>query len=111
MLLIAALLAWAAFYMMDRHWYHPLLEGAVDHAIALEKELASDVPGIGLATAIKNASGKNKLEIRSPTKMTIFYAIFGVILVVILVLVLSGVGTDEPSIPETPAPSPTAVER
>src|SRR6266566_3484878 len=38
-LLEAGLVAWLAFYMLDRWWYHRLLQGAVQHGEAIETEL------------------------------------------------------------------------
>jgi hypothetical protein len=99
-LLIGALAAWFAFYLMDRFWYHPLLKGAVNHALKLERELKPYVPGIGLATAIGDASpiilrakSQKPWKIRSPRKMDIFYAIFALAIIVFLVLVLTGIVT------------------
>jgi hypothetical protein len=122
MLLLGGLVAWAAFYLMDRHWYHPLLKGAVDHAKELEQKLAPHVPGVGLATAIANASPsvlrkadgvkrKTDWTLHSPRKMDIFYGLFGLVLIIIFVLVLFGVGTNNPSTRSSSLATPSPAVR
>ncbi len=91
-LLLGALIAWAAFYVMDRWWYHPLLRGAVAHATAIEEELSPQVRGIGLSKAITQASHTEIKIIRakergSTTKMNWFYAAIGLVIFIVLILV------------------------
>jgi len=111
MLIVGALISWAAFYVMDRWWYHPLLRGAVAHAIKLETQIAPQIPGIGLTTAIADASHtviRGKVR-DSTTKMRWFYGLIGgmlglILLVIIIFTPLGGTGDQS----ESPAPTQTA---
>lgn len=76
--LVAALLCWFAFYLMDLHWYHRLLRGAVKHGNDVEDILAVRLPGIGLTHAINEASPFYRL--RASQRLTIFYGLFGAVL-------------------------------
>lgn len=91
-ILAGGLLAWGAFYAMDRFWYHPLLRGAVKHAEYIEGELRATVVGIGLTTAISNASKLSvpfrKKPLQSSGKMDIFYTFVASILDASLLAVL-----------------------
>jgi hypothetical protein len=73
-ILAAATLCWAAFYFMDRHGYHRLLRGAVDHGISIENG-ASNWPELGLTKRIGDASPITigKKVIRSGSKIDLFY--------------------------------------
>src|SRR5437764_5250969 len=51
---VAAIFAWAAFFFMDRLWYHILLRGAVSHASSLENQFSGLIPGIGLPNKISD---------------------------------------------------------
>lgn len=76
LLMIASVLAWYAFYFIDRYGYHSLLKGAVDHAGRIENEFASDIPGIGLGTSISKASQNVRffgIEANSNRRLQIFY--------------------------------------
>ena len=44
------------FYFVDLHWYHRLLVGSVKKGMELEKTLSRELPGIELATQIKEDS-------------------------------------------------------
>jgi hypothetical protein len=46
----------ALFYFMDRHWYHRLLLGAVDHCGAIEKQYGDLLPEIRLGRSISDKS-------------------------------------------------------
>lgn len=78
------LVAWLAFYFMDRWWYHRLLYGAVSHGLALEKELAFLFPGRGLTGMIGDASPMYVAgwKIRSPWKIDAFYGGVGFLLLI-----------------------------
>lgn len=107
-ILLAGLVAWLSFYFMDEFWYHRLLIGAVMHAIALEKTLAQDVPGIGLTQRIGDESpvylwkrrreGKPKRdgtprkagerrELHSTQKIRVFYLVTAFLLLFLAVVV------------------------
>jgi hypothetical protein len=66
-----------AFYIMDRHWYHRLLNASVEQGIKIEKELEEIYPNISLSTAIKEKSPTSFLftnfKIHSGGKLNIFY--------------------------------------
>lgn len=102
LILVAGLVALAGFYLMDEHWYHRLLVGAVVHGIELEEQLQDHVPGIGLTIAIKNESAihiggaKKKSDkgedesgwaLRSHHKIRIFYGLIALALVVLIIAV------------------------
>jgi hypothetical protein len=106
------MIAWGAFYLMDRWWYHPLLLGSVQHAEGLEAQLEAQTPGIGLTGAIRDASHTRLLgrERRSTWKMNAFYLLVAVVLVVLLVVILFtpvGDSGDERRVPPTPRPEAT----
>lgn len=52
----AGLILWYAFYFVDRHWYHPLLKGAVAHGTQLENEIKKDLPQVGMTATITDHS-------------------------------------------------------
>lgn len=52
-------LAMYILYVVDRHWYHRLLRGAVDAARLIEDKYAAAIPGLGLGQAISRASPLN----------------------------------------------------
>jgi phosphoglycolate phosphatase-like HAD superfamily hydrolase len=91
-LLVGGIIAWLAFYFVDQIWYHRLLVGAVTQGRKLEELLERDVPGIGLTTAIGDASPyeflgekfrkrfriRRRFTLHSKHKMQVFY--FGIAL-------------------------------
>ena len=77
-ILLAALLCWAAFYVMDRLWYHRLLRAAVQHGRIVEEHLRPTVPSIGLTATIDDASPIWGL--RAGHRLSIFYGFIAVIL-------------------------------
>lgn len=89
-LVLAGLVAWLAFYFMDRWWYHRLLHGAVKHAQSIEKLLASKIPSIALSSTI-GAYSPVKIpmlgEVHTNAKIDIFYGAIAVILILIVVAV------------------------
>lgn len=66
-----------AFYIMDRHWYHRLLNASVEQGMKIEKELEEIYPNISLSTAIKEKSPTSflftKFKIHSGGKLDFFY--------------------------------------
>lgn len=78
-ILIAAILCWFAFYLMDLHWYHRLLRGAVKHGKAVETALEGRIPTIALTHTIDDASPIYGL--RASQRLTIFYGLVGSLLV------------------------------
>ena len=88
-LLLTALIAWSAFYVMDRWWYHMLLIGAVKHAELIEKRFP-DMPELHLTGSIGDASPLNVFgaEIHSSTKMDLFYGTVGLGLLLGILLLL-----------------------
>lgn len=79
-LIVAAFLGWFGFFLMDRYWYHMLLKGSVEHAMALEKKYGEKMEGIGLSTTISRASPVEVLGIKlsSSKKVVVFYLIVGI---------------------------------
>jgi hypothetical protein len=95
--LTAGLLAWFAFYFMDRWWYHKLLYGAVNHGTKLESHLQAVLQGfptlgqdIGESSPI-NVGG---WRIRSPSKIDLFYGSTGLLLVIGMIVLHFGVRPD-----------------
>lgn len=90
MVIFGGLVAWVAFYFMDRWWYHRLLESAVAKAESVERclrDLGYRDDAVGLTTAI-TAGSPLKLfgwEIHSTQKIDIFYAMVGLVLLVLLI--------------------------
>ena len=62
LLLTVGLVAWVGFYILDRHWYHRLLVGSVEHGQSIEIKFAQEMPELSLARAISKAS---HLELKS----------------------------------------------
>jgi hypothetical protein len=58
-LVFIGVLAWGAFYLMDRHWYHRYLQSAVEQGGHIESFLygATGAPVFGLTAGIKAGSG------------------------------------------------------
>ncbi|MEN5299013.1 HAD family hydrolase [Brucella sp. TWI559] len=79
---IIALTIWAGFWFMDRHWYHRLLKGAVDHATKIETKFGKSIPEIALGSSISASSPVKVLcwELKSNGKINLFYGIGGVII-------------------------------
>jgi hypothetical protein len=89
LMIFAGLIAWIAFYFMDRWWYHRLLKGAVDHAKLIEDQLKVDIPNIALSNKITSVSPLVFwiLRINSNTKIDIFYGSVVIILIMIMAFV------------------------
>jgi phosphoglycolate phosphatase-like HAD superfamily hydrolase len=85
-LLFLAILPWSAFYLMDRHWYHRLLYGAVHHGQRIERRWQKLLPEITLTDSIGEHSPVRiwKFMLHSRHKMSLFYWAG------IIVLLLSG---------------------
>lgn len=64
-------------YLMDKHWYHRLLHGAIDPALLAEASLGPFYPEIGLSTSIKKTSPSKLFgkEFHSDGKLRIFYIV------------------------------------
>ena len=68
-----------AFYIMDRHWYHRLLNASVEQGMKIEKELEKVYPSISLTTNIKEKSPLSfsflfmEFKIRSSEKLDFVY--------------------------------------
>jgi uncharacterized membrane protein len=97
LVIVAALILWVAFYLMDRWWYYPLLYGSVTHGIALEvraQQAGLELPGeqgadsanslLGLAKRIKTVD-ERALKLSARYKMDIYYALIGIVLIIVLV--------------------------
>jgi hypothetical protein len=89
MILAGGLIAWVAFFLMDRFWYHPLLLGAVEHAQYIENNLRQIVEYgafISLSSSISKASPVKigKIEIHSSWKIFIFYGFVAIFLLLVI---------------------------
>lgn len=74
-ILLAALVCWAAFYVMDRLWYHRLLKASVLHGRKIEEALVASIPIIGLTTSIDEASPL--VGLRAGQRLSLFYGVIG----------------------------------
>jgi hypothetical protein len=106
-IVFAAIFPLAAFYFMDRLWYHRLLEGSVGAGIKAEATLKTLGFTCDLGSEIKDASPFNmwffgKRRVRSKHKMDLFY----LILLLSLLLVAGVLGFGLPR-PKEGAPQPT----
>ncbi len=72
-LLAIGTLGWLAFYLMDRHWYHRFLDGAVAHGQGIEDWLctATGTEVFSLASGIKEASGIHLAPVRKGAQATL----------------------------------------
>ena len=103
-ILFAGLLPWAAFYFMDCHWYHRLLNGAVRHGKFIEDRLRPVLPEVCLTDSIAEESPtkiwrflpknfpwilhwlwKNR-EMHSTHKMNLFYGLGAILLLALSLL-------------------------
>jgi phosphoglycolate phosphatase-like HAD superfamily hydrolase len=100
-LLVAALLTWSGFWFMDRHWYHKLLYGSVEHGMKVENSIKSIIPEITLTDSIGKASPMfiGRLKIRSPRKIDIFYGIGAAAIVVAIVALVLAAGVSAKAVP------------
>lgn len=100
LVVFCSLLPLFAFYLMDRFWYHRLLEGAVAAATPVEKRLRDMGLAIELGTKISEVSplplfGK---KIRSRHKMDSFYGLIAFGILVLSLILAFGV---EPAVRAT----------
>ncbi|SCX04099.1 phosphoglycolate phosphatase [Agrobacterium sp. DSM 25558] len=77
-----ALTIWAGFWFMDRHWYHRLLKGAVDHATTIEEKFGKSIPEIALGSRISANSPVYifGFKLGSNGKINLFYGLGAVII-------------------------------
>jgi hypothetical protein len=82
LLIMTTLLSWCAFYVMDRHWYHRLLIGAVKHGEKIENSVKGNITQIDLTKSISAASPAKifGFEVNSSRKLDLFYRIVACIL-------------------------------
>ncbi len=87
-LLFVGALAIAAFWLMDRHWYHRLLVGAVLHGEKVENALVSVLPEAGLTKFISAASPikLGNWQIHARTKMDLLYGLVGFGLLILAIV-------------------------
>lgn len=107
LVVVSAIFPLAAFYFMDRLWYHRLLEGSVYAGIEAETELKHLGYKVDLGSKIKEHSPfklwlTRKRMIRSATKMDLFYAILAGSL--LMVAAFLGFGIRPQAAVDTPPP-------
>lgn len=78
MILLAALVCWIAFYVMDRLWYHRLLRAAVQHGRKVEQSLIASLPVVDLTGTIDDLSPI--MGLRAGQRLSIFYGFVAVLL-------------------------------
>jgi hypothetical protein len=103
----ASLLPLVAFYLMDRLWYHRLLDGAVHAGISAESELNTLGVVVGLGAKISQTSPFMlpffKLKVHSRHKMDGFYGLLGVAIFILTVTLALGVKPASNTSAYTPA--------
>lgn len=105
---ICSLLPLAAFYLMDRLWYHRLLEGAVAAATPVEGRLRDMGLTVELGTKISEASpfklfGK---KVRSKHKMDGFYGLTALGILLLSLVLAFGVEPVQPISTAKPVTEP-----
>lgn len=108
LVVVSAIFPLAAFYFMDRLWYHRLLDGSVHAGIEAEKALKDLGYKVDLGSKIKEHSPfklwlTKKKMIRSATKMDLFYAILAGSLLLIAGFLGFGI-RPQSVVDKTPAP-------
>jgi hypothetical protein len=99
-ILVAGLIGWGTFFLMDYLWYHRLLKGAVDEGLALEEELKKWLAITGLTHRILEASPFKMPDKRwalclrgktfhSKQKMKGFYGSIAILFIVGILLLIS----------------------
>jgi FMN phosphatase YigB (HAD superfamily) len=108
-LVLLAILVGAAFWFMDRHWYHRLLIGSVKQGGLIEERLASVLPEAGLGKAISKESPFAWLGYRfhSSDKLNLYYGFWALALIVVMIVLAIFVRPKEPA--PSPPPIPPAV--
>lgn len=103
----ASLLPLVAFYLMDRLWYHRLLDGAVHAGISAESELNTLGIVVGLGAKISQTSPFVlpffKLKVHSRHKMDGFYGLLGIAIFSLTVTLALGVKPASNTSAHTPA--------
>lgn len=112
LVVVSAIFPLAAFYFMDRLWYHRLLDGSVYAGIEAESALKDLGYKVDLGSKIKQHSPfklvlTKKTMIRSATKMDLFYAILAGSL--LLVAGFLGFGIRPQAVAEKPPPPAVTV--
>jgi len=89
LVLVGGLIAWVAFYFMDRFWYHMLLYGSVGHGRFIERRWEPYAPELGLTEAISRASPLQvgPFTIHSTRKIDLFYGTVAVALGLLILAV------------------------
>jgi len=103
-LMLLGAISWVAFYLMDRHWYHVLLNGAVKHGMDVEKFINKMIPKIGLTQRIGEESPVTipvlGIKVHSKGKFWWFYGpVFAFLLIAAVAIYC--VHKDVPKIPDS----------
>jgi len=94
---VLTLVVWATFYFMDRHWYHRLLNGAVEATRPIEEAIRKVIPELDLSGHIRRESpiafrlfGKT-ITLHTKDKTDVVYgAIALLIIIAAVIFLLSG---------------------
>lgn len=87
-LLLAGIVGWLAFYLLDRWYYHMLLVGAVTKASEIERAVRAEMPYIDLGERITEYSrvwlrGTDwSAAVRARHKLDVFYFLIAAVLAV-----------------------------
>ena len=97
-LAVAAIFAWAGFFLMDRYWYHVLLQGAVAHASKIEKTYTDSLPSLSLGATISDKSKNVKIlgiKTDSSRRLNIFYWLGFIILSLLFLFLARAESSDD----------------
>ncbi len=100
-LIVAAVIVWFSFFLMDRYWYHIFLKGAVKHADKIEEQLKIRIPSINLGQTISDVSNSVRvfgITMDSDKRLTNFYLLGFVMLAVVFVSLVFAT-SNRPSLP------------
>lgn len=112
LVVVSAIFPLAAFYFMDRLWYHRLLDGSVYAGISAEKALVDMGYSVDLGSKIKEHSPfklwfTESTRIYSKTKMDLFYAILASSLLIVAGFLGFGIRPQPTLLPSAAAPVTT----
>jgi hypothetical protein len=105
LVVLVGLILWYAFYFVDRVWYHPLLQAAVDHGMQIEVEIKRHLPLAGMTSSIKARSPQSvgkilrfvsrKPIMHSADKLNWFYGVGALAFVVAALALQLGAWLDD----------------
>src|SRR5258708_2385968 len=100
-----AAVIWILCFLMDRYWYHELLRGVLVQTDLIEQSIGKTIPAIRVTARIREFSHA-ALDQKARTKLSVFYSVVYVLLVLAFVFLLLGKPSDSASAPARSASAP-----